>query len=302
MKTCILITSHLNNQAKIEAAHQQLDSLQDKGYPIIYAGNYAIPTNIQGRVNYTLYTKENPIANRGIVGWQWIPPKVGIGNNQYCMTAYPDYGYAHLYQTLIGFKFAKSLGYNYIIHLNYDILLNNDVWGQLEKEIENKPNIVFKWSKDYATNKYIFNVDNFITIMEKNLHFYKNGNPPGINKDWFCEVFFKWVIERENTPHTISTIETHETINNQTNYSQYGNFRVFHFREKDQLLLQFSTFIENTPHIHLTLDNKLDITFTQSPDKRYYLGPAFEGEYFDGENLLFKLDQQLKERQWVGAR
>lgn len=302
MKTCILITSHLNNQAKINVAHQQLNYLQDKGYDIIYAGNYVIPTSIQNRVKYLLYTDENPIANRGIVGWQWIPDKAGLGKTQ-CMTAYPDYGYAHLYQTHMGFKFAKSLGYEYIIHLNYDIIFEDGGWEILQEEIKDYPNLIFKWGSEYATNKYIFKVDDFIQLMDKTLPYYKAGNPPGIKKDWFCEVFFKWAIEKENTPCILNTIiPSIELISNQTVYSKYGNFGVYYFREKDQLVLRSPNALENTPHIHLSVDNKLDVTFTQTPDKRYFIGPAFEGEYFDGGDLLFKLDQQLKERQWVGNR
>lgn len=300
MKTCILITSHLNNQAKINAAHQQLDFLQDKGYTIIYAGNYVIPTSIQNRVDYTLFTKENPLANRGIIGWQWIPPKVGIGDNQYCMTGYPDYGYAHLIQTYRGFQFAKNLGYEYIIHLNYDIIFEDGEWSKLKNEIEKRENIVFTWGKFYATNKYTFNIDDFTSVMDKTLHFYKNGNPPGITKDWFCEAFLQWALERENIPHTLNTtIQSQELINNQTNYSSYGDFGVYHFREGDQLLLRFSKPVEAYPQITLSFNNEENLIFTQSEDKRYYLGPAKEGEYFDKENLLFKFDQQLKEKQWV---
>lgn len=303
MKTCILITSHLNNQAKIDVAHQQLDFLQNKGYTIIYAGNYAIPTSIQDRVDYILFTKENPMPNRGVIGWNWIPPRVGIGDNQYCMTGYPDYGYAHLLQTYRGFQFAKSLEYGYVIHLNYDITFEDAEWDKLKEEIKTNNNLTFKFGGYTATNKYMFKTDDFISLMDKTLPFYKAGNPPGIDKDWFCEVFFKWALDRENTPHqTITTIRMKDLISNQTNYSSYGNFGVYHFREKDQILLRFTTFIRDTPQITFTLNNEEDIIFQQTPDERYFLGPAKEGEYFDNGNLLFKLDKSLKERQWVERR
>ena len=61
--SCILITSHLNNSINIDVAIEQLKMLESVGLPIIYSCNYFIPIDIQSKVDYAFYDKENPEPN-----------------------------------------------------------------------------------------------------------------------------------------------------------------------------------------------------------------------------------------------
>lgn len=182
MNPCVLITSHLNNSGKVEAAHNLIDFLQDKGLPIIFTGNFPIATEIQAQVDYTLHIKENPKINRVI---------------HFNGKSSPDYGYAHLHQIGKGFMLCQSLGFEYVHHLNYDVMFEESDFNNLiEKGKEGEP-VVYDWgpSNGFATNCFSFKTKTYLSSVEKNLHFYKNGNPPNIDPSWFCEVFFKWALE-----------------------------------------------------------------------------------------------------------
>ena len=209
MNSCVLITSHLNNSSKIEAAHNLVDFLQDKGLPIIFVGNFAIPESLQKKVDWALFTKENPKVNRTIFGWGKLPDYLTeeLGDELWKFSSSQDYGYAHLLQTYRGFKFAKSLDFDHVIHFNYDIEIDDQNWNVLIDQVKTTPNIVSSWKEEYATNFYTFLVDDFIQIMGENLHYYKNNNPPNIHRqDWFCEVFFRWTIDK-------SEIQIHKNTN-----------------------------------------------------------------------------------------
>lgn len=201
MNTCILITSHLNTPDKIKVALDLLAFLKNKNLPIIFVGNFPLPTEIQSQVDYTLYIKENPKANRVIY---------------FNGKSTPDYGYAHLHQIGKGFKLCQSLGFDYIHHLNYDVVFEEKDFNNLmEKGKEGKP-IVYGWgpSNGFATNCFSFKIEDYLSSIEKNLHFYQNGNPPGIDPSWFCEIFFKWALEYSNMKlSTIKDIKYKTAIN-----------------------------------------------------------------------------------------
>lgn len=182
MNSCILITSHLNNSGKVEVAHNLVDFLQDKKLPIIFVGNFPISTEIQSQADYTLYIKENPKINRVIY---------------FNGKSSPDYGYAHLHQIGKGFMLCQSLGFEYVHHLNYDVMFEESDFNNLiEKGKEGEP-VVYDWgpSNGFATNCFSFKTKDYLSSVEKNLHFYQNGNPPNIDSSWFCEIFFKWALE-----------------------------------------------------------------------------------------------------------
>ena len=109
MNSCILITSHLSNQHKIDTILKNIESLQDKNLPIVIVGNHPIPVEVQQKASHSMFVNYNPIVNRTSIAYYAFPP-TSIGNNLRAINSTPDYGYAHLHQTLEGFKLCDSLG------------------------------------------------------------------------------------------------------------------------------------------------------------------------------------------------
>lgn len=183
MNTCILVTSHLNNNDKIQVAHSILDFLTNKNFPIIFSGNYPIPLNVQSKTDYSFYIKENPKT---------------IHNRQLYFNgkSHDDYGYAHLHQIGKGFLLCQALGYGYVHHLNYDVVFTEENFSKLVKKGESKDPIVYGWgpSNGFATNCFSFKTQDYLNNVNNHLHFYKNENPPGIDNGWFAEIFFKWAL------------------------------------------------------------------------------------------------------------
>jgi len=301
MKSCILITSHLNNQSKIDEALKLVDSLLDKNLPIIFAGNNFIPESIQEKVDWVLYTKENPLVNRNIYGWGLLPD-FGFGDGYYKYSMSPDYGYAHLLQAYRGFKLAESLGYEHVIHLNYDLQITPENWDKLTTQVSKTPNIVFDWKKEYATSIYTFLVNDFIKMCDKYFTYYVNSNPPNIHrKDWFCEVFFRWMVKDSLTPHHInSDVQISSNISNGTLYWKYGTFVANFIKDRNEWLLQASNVPQNIQSLEFTADNQTVEAkrIKDCENGRYWLLPHIEGKYFFEENLMFD-STSLKNHAWV---
>ena len=184
MNSCVLITSHLNNDAKIKIALDQLKFLKEStNLPIIYVGNYIIPTSIQELADYTLHIKENPTtkSNRTL---QW--------NGRQSI----DYGYAHLHQQLLGASLARAYKFEYIHHLNYDVILEKEHLNQLI-EVGNVGRFQYhRWGNDgLSTAKYSIKTSELTYILNSTLHYYYNENPPNLNGRFKAESFFKWAIK-----------------------------------------------------------------------------------------------------------
>lgn len=193
MKSCILITSHLDKQVKVDIASNLVNFLQDKNLPIIFAGNFPLPQEIQFKSDYTLYIKENPktLYNRKII----------VGNK-----SHDDYGYAHLYQIGKGFLFCQSLGFEYVHHLNYDVLFEKKDFNTLIEKGKLGEPLVYSWGESgFATDRFSIKTRDYLESVENNLHFYKNENPPNITKWWFAEVFFKWALNYNNINPPLTT-------------------------------------------------------------------------------------------------
>jgi hypothetical protein len=185
MNSCILITSHLNTTKKVRAAITQLDFFKkiNNKLPIIYVGNYPIPDIIQHypQVKECHYTSDNPLTKNHrklhIIGKGIIP----------------DYGYAHLSQILLGFNICKTLGYDYVHHFNYDVILEEEEYNKLLEKSKDYKFLYYKWEENsISTSFFSIPTQKFLNALSPNAHFYYNDNPPGIAEGWFFETFFKW--------------------------------------------------------------------------------------------------------------
>jgi len=311
MNSCILITSHLNNQSKIDEALKLIEFLQDKDLPIIFAGNFPIPASIQEKIEWALYTKENPRVDRYSYGWNYLPD---LGFNQK-LCAYggcQDYGYAHLFQSYRGFKLAETLDYEHVFHINYDINLNLDFWKSLLDETSKSPNIVYKYgnrNEQYATHFYSFLTKDFIKLADETFHFYKNINPVGIQDGWVCETFFKWALEYSSILYLESSNRPSSTLFASATYWEYGVIEPFYFKNENIWLFKDNN---NTTSLTIPKDiNSLEFTVNDQIIKaerilnrganQWFSLPHIEGDYYYKGNLIFN-STQLKIDNWVEPR
>jgi hypothetical protein len=181
IKSCILITSHLNNDKKIQVAIDLLNFLKENmNLSIVFVGNHSITKEVQEKTDYTLFENKNPFTITGRL--------LCFGGK-----CNPDHGYAHLSQILTGFKFCRGLGYEYIYHFNYDVVIEKLELDRLIEMSKSENFLYSRWGNNGISSAFFsIKTNELIEALEPNLHYYYNENPPGITPDWFCETFFKW--------------------------------------------------------------------------------------------------------------
>ena len=295
MKSCILISSYLDNISKVEEAHKLINVVSQFKEPIIFIGNYPIPTQIQEKVTYSFYTQNNPLNPNKFLQRYWkLTSQAGLGENLFTYNKVIDYGEAHLTQVLEGFKIAQGLGFEYVKHFNYDVEINVSEYQRVMDYVALNPsNVVFPMGVSYATNVYFFKVEDFINVLDTNLPLYY------IDMGKICESIFKNFLDRENTP--IHLWETNPFIDKKASnkiYSkEYGEFSVYYFKKIDKLVVKFDDFVPFKELLFKVGNQKIFAYPTN--DKRYFTCECVEGNYYSKNRFLFKIDKSYKELNWV---
>ena len=295
MNSCILITSHADNFAKEKSALKLIDFLKDKSLPIIYVDNYKVPSSVQEKVDWALFSKENPKLNR--LSWAWklanktSGPELGLSNPCF-FSGNLDYGYAHLLQTYRGFKFAESLGYDHVIHFNYDLVIDNQNWERLIKQIKLTPNVVFKWGQDFcATNIYTFLIKDFIKIADENFHYYKNTNfPSTLPHDWVTETAFTWMLKNSQINyHYENSIKVSSERGSKDIYCKHGLITPYFYKGKNSWLIEFQTPPLGITSLEFKVNGQILVAnlLKSSPNLNYFLIPHIKGRYYLGDDFLF---------------
>lgn len=242
MNKCILITSHLDNDKKINSAKSLLNYLSDKGLPIIFIGNHKIPYEFQDICSWVIYGDENPHFDRYYI------PQSTIWLNRYggelkLNVKVIDHGFAHLLLMYRGFRFAHTLGFDYVYHLNYDIEFLEDGWGILNNMIGPGNNIVKSWQDEhlgYETNLFCFRLNELILCFDEHLRNYPMNQQT-------CEVYFKSMITSSNIEHNVfsdnNVYSSSCSASNHRLYIDNIEFEAFRYDEEDVIILIF-----NKPH------------------------------------------------------
>lgn len=275
MKKCILITSHLNNERKINAAKSLLTYLSDKGMTIILIGNHAIPYEFQDMCSWVIYGDENPKFNRYYTAHSFIwfekynkTLKLSVNVD--------DHGFAHLLLMYRGFKFANDLGFDYVYHLNYDVKFMEDGWRILNDMIGDNNNVVKSWRNDqfgYETNFFCINLKEIISCFDNHLNEY-------LMNQYMCEPHFKIMLMKSNIKHHVLTSDdvytSTCTSSNHRIYIDDLELEAFPYEKQDDIILVFN----KPPHINSFHDNN---------------GTEYKFEKTEIENTyIIKLDRDIE--------
>jgi len=289
---CVVITSHVNNKMKVECALNLIKFLKGKDIPIVFVGNYYIPVEIQKECDWVLYTKENPKLNRYLNVWRDISNLEKYGRTLRFIQTYVEWGYAHLLQVYRGFKFIESLGYNYGIHFNYDVEMNDERWDQILSKVELGDNLVTAWSGNaFATNLFCMNVGDLIPAMETNLNYYRDRNPPDIDPDWYCETFFKWMIMKSEIPHKIMEASLNVSSIFTDHSKLYGNdfgFNAYLYQNQNDLILEFERHNISVDDLVFHLADGSVLTMEKTNINNLFILPLVaDSDYYIDNELIF---------------
>ena len=296
MKSCILISSHLNNEYKISVAIDNIKRIKKfSDLPIVFVGNYVIPSEIQSLVSFCFYQSHNPVINRYMFDQFKTPNNVKLfDKDSLFLMKKHDYGYAHLEQIYNGMRLIKSLGFDHSIHFNYDINVDGNSFTKLKNLLSVNENIFFNLQNGdgLSTHSFCIITSKFIDLWEKNHMSYKNGTPTGLRKNFTCEEFFKWMLSVDNfinecvvSPSGIFKSSVDATSGNSLYMMNYG-ITPFNYKEKELIVISSKKPINE---LRFTVNGSSLTPKFLSKEINYYLYllPYVKGDYYIENDLIF---------------
>jgi len=294
-ESVILITSHLNSEEKINVFKENISEIKKfTNIPIIHATNNVVDLETQGIVDYTIQ-KNNPKTNRFSLAWNLL--RINGSQFKFIKKNY-DHGYAHIDLMLYGFKVAKTIGFKYIYHLNYDVFLNEREFNEFIDNGKNGETNFYKYklkNEGIKITTVIFSikVDDFINAVDCKIQLYNNNeNKFNLREGWLAEEFFEWIF---NTYYGVNVnpkeINYTDVIRSDWNNKIYiKNIEFNYYVDIKNKIVYFVDFKGNNINYDIILynvKNKEDnIKLKKMVDNVFYVD-LFNGVYnFDDENYV----------------
>lgn len=159
-ESIIIITSHAENDEKKKMLVECIESIKNKfDLKIILSSNIEVPSHIQKMCDYVLIDKENPILYNneyetyGLNYYIWST----IENEKVYHQVKFEYGYAVYVLARNAVSLALGLGYKKVHILDYDYELNEDIFIENSKFLDEYDLVAYKFPQYvYGSESYLF--------------------------------------------------------------------------------------------------------------------------------------------------
>lgn len=118
----MIIGTYPNEEYKVNMLNECIDNIKPLGYDIMIVSHYPIPLEIQNKVDYVLYDKENTIVS-GELTPNWV-----FNTDSFSITRESSGGHILSVTKNIhnGINYANNLGYEFFIYMECDNLLDKE--------------------------------------------------------------------------------------------------------------------------------------------------------------------------------
>jgi len=297
----IVITSHLNSEEKVDVINKQIDKLKKyTDIPLLHASNFLVKENIQEKFDYTVI-KKNELSNRYSISWQIINEGDKYKNYKLLKKVH-DHGYSHLDLMLYAFKICKSLNFDYVYHINYDCLFDEDNFKKFINNGLDKKQKFYKYkliNNDIRITTQVFSIktNEFISALEPKLNLYKNGIDKtnfNLKEGWLCEEFFEWVFNGYyGFKMNDNEIEYKDLItNNIPNELNLDGVRLSYYYDNIHNEIIYVITNNFSDELKITLNNEKgeDIKLKKYSDKIFY-SEFIDGKIYYKDKLITRIDK-----------
>ena len=137
--------------------------------------------------------------------------------------------------------------------------------------------MIFPWGEGaISTACYGFKTTDYIEALKPRMHYYANCNPP-LPPNWFCETFFKWVLEDSGIIEGVGMSEVQIKLveSGTETKTPLGTFSFYHNIPTDSYLVFGAS---STPVLRFKVAGKI-IVAEPIGDMCFQL-PSIEGDYY----------------------
>jgi hypothetical protein len=162
----VIISTHPNHISIENATKMCIEKIKKSGYKVLLTSHYPVSNSLQNLVDYYVFDKNNPILKHNFYN-QWHYSDLNFSAKvNFAASDNDDYhGLAVHLNYFNGISYAKSLGFKKSICLNYDVIVDESDFSQLEKMenvLEKKDAFFFynKASEGDTLKTVLFSVNN----------------------------------------------------------------------------------------------------------------------------------------------
>jgi hypothetical protein len=255
---CILVTSHLNTQHKIDAALEVLSIIKTYGLPIVYVGNHPLPTSIQDSVDYSFVTSYNPPSSRETLSEEWKACDK-LGGHCNFKRVFNDYGMSHLLLIKKGIEVCDILNFDFTYHFNYDVKMSKNDFDLAQKHCKTYDSIFCEYP-NYGCETIFFahSIPKLLKIFNVEIEANYN-NWHSSNNQWICEHYWRHLIEKQESPTVYKTTNIESGMH--VNPSEL---------KLPHKSIQYSNSVDS-----YYIDNKIDGVFWDTFNKKYFVRNHF---------------------------
>ena len=127
MKKIALISSFCNDENKINVLISNMKKLKEMNFDILLLSPIQLDTEVTKYCDYYFFTKDNPVYNWPLRGWNFWRTFYLDGNHVKVSKTVSDYGWASLNQIKQLNAIALNLDYDYYYHLIYDLKIDENI-------------------------------------------------------------------------------------------------------------------------------------------------------------------------------
>jgi hypothetical protein len=154
MKNVIIIGTYPNEPYKVDMLNECIEKVKPLGYDIMVVSHYPIPSEIQSKVDYVLYDKENSKVN------QELTPNWTYHTDSFNIRKFNGEGHILAVTKNIynGINLANNLKYDFFFYMEYDNIFNIDDLIRIEilknTMFANKKRMILFGYKNQGHNMY----------------------------------------------------------------------------------------------------------------------------------------------------
>ncbi len=174
-----LVLTYPDTKIKEDTTELCIDSLKSTGNKIILASHYPVNKSLQEKVDYYLYDAYNPLIGHSLYNlyWSTLPQgKVEIRLDRLQKNSNLNQSLTVFNNIENSIKFAKSAGYDKVISVSYDFILNQSNIDTINKicdrmDNENKKGYFMSFNegdmKLYKSVFFIVNTEFYSSVFDK---------------------------------------------------------------------------------------------------------------------------------------
>ena len=121
MKKLIIIDTFPNTKEHVDCLNECVDRLAGKGYDLMVVSHYPVPSDIQKKLNYCIFDKENIPIPYNLTPYSWMS-----NSSFYLQVNAQGHSIAICKSMYNGISTAKNLGYDFFFFMEADNLLHDE--------------------------------------------------------------------------------------------------------------------------------------------------------------------------------